>query len=119
MFNGDRHNHILTNLFINRPSEDGIGLFGAVQRGAVAGSGVIWDVGLIKVDVTGRDAVGSLLGRTRYGVVIGSHASGRVAGGDQAGGLVGESWGNLIDTYAAVDVSGNQAVGGLVGHHLR
>ena len=40
-----------------------------------------------------------------------------MAGGDQVGGLVGESWGNLIDTYAAVDVSGNQAVGGLVGHH--
>ena len=115
VFEGDRHT--LTNLFINRPTEDGIGLFGEVQRGAVAGSGVIRNVGLIKVDVTGRDAVGSLFGRTLYGVVIGSHASGRVAGGDQVGGLVGESWGNLIDTYAAVDVSGNQAVGGLVGHH--
>ena len=114
-FRGD--NHILSNLFINRSSEDGIGLFGTVQSPA-AGRGVIWDVGLIKVDVTGRDAVGSLLGRTQYGVVIGSHASGRVAGVDQVGGLVGESWGNLIDTYTAVDVSGNQAVGGLVGHHL-
>ena len=114
-FRGD--NHILSNLFINRSSEDGIGLFGTVQSPA-AGRGVIWDVGLIKVDVTGRDAVGSLLGRTQYGVVIGSHASGRVAGVDKVGGLVGESWGNLIDTYTAVDVSGNQAVGGLVGHHL-
>ncbi len=115
VFNGDRHT--LANLFIKRPTEDGIGLFGEVQRGAVAGSGVVRNVGLIKVDVTGRDAVGSLFGRTLYGVAIGSHATGRVAGGDQVGGLVGESWGNLIDTYAAVDVSGNQAVGGLVGHH--
>ena len=82
-FRGD--NHILSNLFINRSSEDGIGLFGTVQSPA-AGRGVIWDVGLIKVDVTGRDAVGSLLGRTQYGVVIGSHASGRVAGVDQVGG---------------------------------
>ena len=114
VFNGDRRT--LANLFINRPTEDGIGLFGEVQS-AVTGRGVIWYVGLINVDVTGRDAVGSLFGRTLYGVVIGSHASGRVAGGDQVGGLVGESWGNLIDTYAAVDVSGNQAVGGLVGHH--
>ena len=116
VFEGDRHT--LTNLFINRPTEDGIGLFGEVQRGAVAGGGVIRNVGLIKVDVTGRDAVGGLFGRTLYGVVIGSHASGRVTGGDKVGGLVGESWGNLIDTYAAVDVSGNQAVGGLAGHHL-
>ena len=110
--------HTLTNLFINRPTEDGIGLFGEVQRGVVAGSGVILNVGLIKVDVTGRDAVGSLFGRTLYGVVIGSYATGRVTGGDQVGGLVGESWGNLIDTYAAVKVSGDEAVGGLIGHHL-
>ena len=110
--------HTLTNLFINRPTEDGIGLFGEVQSGDVAGSGVIRNVGLIKVDVTGRDAVGSLFGRTLYGVVIGSYATGRVTGGDQVGGLVGESWGNLIDTYAAVKVSGDEAVGGLIGHHL-
>ena len=109
--------HTLANLFINRPTEDGIGLFGEVQS-PVTGRGVIWNVGLIKVDVTGRDAVGSLFGRTRYGIVTGSYATGRVAGGDQVGGLVGESWGNLIDTYAAVHVSGDEAVGGLVGHHL-
>ena len=109
--------YTLTNLFINRPAEDGIGLFGEVQS-PVRGRGVILNVGLIKVDVTGSDAVGSLFGRTDYGVVIGSYATGRVAGRDQVGGLVGESWGNLIDTYAAVKVSGDEAVGGLIGHHL-
>ena len=86
--------HTLANLFINRPTEDGIGLFGEVQS-PVTGRGVIWNVGLIKVDVTGRDAVGSLFGRTRYGIVTGSYATGRVAGGDQVGRPRGRVLGQL------------------------
>ena len=107
--------HTLSNLFINRPAEDGIGLFGGVHRD---GSGSIHGVGLANVNVTGKDAVGSLVGHSTYLTVIGSHATGRVAGGDRVGGLVGESSGNVIDSYAAVRVSGDEAVGGLVGHHI-
>ena len=107
--------HTLSNLFINRPAEDGIGLFGGVHRD---GSGAIRGVGLANVNVTGKDAVGSLVGHSTYLTVVGSHATGRVAGGDRVGGLVGESSGNVIDSYAAVRVSGDEAVGGLVGHHI-
>ena len=114
-FAGERHT--LANLFINRPAEDGIGLFGEVHSGN--GYGIIHHLSLVEVDVTGRDAVGALLGRSTYAGVIGSYATGRVAGrGDTVGGLAGESSGNLIDTYAAVEVSGIEAVGGLVGHHI-
>ena len=114
-FAGERHT--LANLFINRPAEDGIGLFGEVHSGN--GYGIIHHLSLVEVDVTGRDAVGALLGRSTYAGVIGSYATGRVAGrGDKVGGLAGESSGNLIDTYAAVEVSGIEAVGGLVGHHI-
>ena len=107
--------HTLSNLFINRPAEDGIGLFGGVHYD---GEGIIRGVGLTNVDVTGKDAVGSLVGHSTYLTVVGSHATGRVAGGDRVGGLVGESSGNVIDSYAAVRVSGDEAVGGLVGHHI-
>ena len=109
------HGHTLSNLFINRPTEDGIGLFGGVHY---EGSGSIRGVGLANVNVTGKDAVGSLVGHSTYLTVVGSHATGRVAGGDRVGGLVGESSGNVIDSYAAVRVSGDEAVGGLVGHHI-
>ena len=112
-FEGD--GHTLSNLFINRSTEDGIGLFGGVHRD---GSGAIRGVGLANVNVTGKDAVGSLVGHSAYLTVVGSHATGRVAGGDRVGGLVGESSGNVIDSYAAVRVSGDEAVGGLVGHHI-
>ena len=112
-FEGGRHT--LSNLFINRSTEDGIGLFGGVHY---EGSGSIRGVGLANVNVTGKDAVGSLVGHSTYLTVVGSHATGRVAGGDGVGGLVGESSGNVIDSYAAVRVFGDEAVGGLVGHHI-
>ncbi len=113
VFDGD--GHTLTNLYINRPTEDGVGLFGEVHYD---GSGHIRDVGLVRADVTGGDAVGALIGRSIYMSVKDGYATGRVAGADKVGGLVGESSGNLVDTYAAVEVSGEDAVGGLVGHHI-
>ena len=115
LFHG--HGHTLANLFIDRPTEDGIGLFGELHYDG--GASHIRDVGLVEVDVTGRDRVGALFGRSTYMTVFKSYATGRVTGrGDKVGGLAGESWGNLIDTYAAVEVSGEEAVGGLVGHHI-
>ena len=52
----------MSNLFIDRDTEDEVGLFGAVDRSRIRG------VILADVDVTGRDAVGSLLGDGVYGV---------------------------------------------------
>ena len=115
--------HSLTNLFINRPDEDEIGLFG--QLGPVPGlfadeihsdAGFdILDVGLIGVDISGRDKVGSLAGRADDSETRRSHASGRVAGRDRVGGLVGDSDSGVWQSYAAVKVSGRNSVGGLIG----
>ena len=118
--------HSLTNLFINRPDEDEIGLFG--QLGPIPPSGLsgpdveatdlgfdILDVGLIGVDISGRDGVGSLAGRADGSETRRSHASGRVAGRDRVGGLVGESESGVWQSYAAVKVSGRNSVGGLIG----
>ena len=111
------HGHTLANLFIDRPTEDGIGLFGELHSDG--GASHIRDVGLVEVDVTGRDRVGALFGRSTFMTVLQSYATGRVTGrGDKVGGLAGESSGNLVHTYAAVEVSGEEAVGGLVGHHI-
>ena len=111
------HGHTLANLFIDRPTEDGIGLFGELHYDG--GASHIRDVGLVEVDVTGRDGVGALFGRSTFMTVIRSYATGRVTGhGDKVGGLAGESSGKLVHTYAAVEVSGEEAVGGLVGHHI-
>ena len=102
--------YTVSNLFIDRSSEDEVGLFGAVDSSRIS------SVSLVGADVTGRDAVGSLLGDGVYGTVINNHATGRVSGQDEVGGLVGRTWGTVWHSSAAVNVSGNDAVGGLVGH---
>ena len=107
-FNGNRRT--VSNLFIDRDTEDGVGLLGAVDSSRISG------VTLAGADVTGRDAVGSLLGDGVYATVIDNHATGQVSGEDEVGGLVGRTWGSVWYSSAAVNVSGNDAVGGLVGH---
>ena len=112
-FTGNRHT--VANLFINRDTEDGVGLFGAVGGRDVSR---IRGVGLVGVDVTGGNGVGGLLGRGVYASVRESHATGSVSGDDEVGGLVGRTWDLLEHNSAAVDVSGAQLVGGLVGHQI-
>ncbi len=112
-FKGNRRT--VSNLFINRDTEDGVGLFGEIGGSATS---VIRGVGLVGVDVTGRDGVGSLLGHGVYATVIDSHATGQVSGEDEVGGLVGRTWGTVWYSSAAVNVSGEDAVGGLVGHQI-
>ena len=107
--------YTVANLFIDRDTEDGVGLFGEIGG---RDTSVIRGVGLVGVDVTGSDGVGSLLGHGVYATVIDSYATGRVSGQDEVGGLVGRTWGRVLRSYAAVNVSGADAVGGLVGHHI-
>ena len=107
-FMGNRHT--VSNLFIDRHNEDEVGLFGTVDSSRISG------VTLAGADVSGRHAVGSLLGDGVYGTVIDNHATGQVSGQDEVGGLVGRTWGTVWYSSAAVNVSGNDAVGGLVGH---
>ena len=109
-FKGNRHS--VSNLFIDRSTEDEVGLFGAVERSFISG------VRLVGADVTGRDAVGSLLGKAVYGPVVDNHATGDVSGADEVGGLVGRTWGTVWYSSAAVNVAGDEAVGGLVGHQI-
>ena len=107
-FKGNRHT--VSNLFIDRDTEDEVGLFGTGDSSRISG------VTLAGADVTGRHAVGSLRGNSVYGTVIDNHATGQVSGQDEVGGLVGRTWGTVWYSSAAVNVSGNDAVGGLVGH---
>ena len=109
-FKGNRRT--VSNLFIDRDTEDEVGLFGAVDSNRISG------VTLVGVDVTGRDAVGSLLGAGVYVATVNNHATGQVTGQDEVGGLVGRTWGTVWYSSAAVNVFGNDAVGGLIGHQI-
>lgn len=140
----DGMGHTISNLTINRPFANYVGLLGYVDRDRT-----ISNVGLAGVSVTGQYYVGGLIGYSSfYTAVNNSYSSGGVTGaisvgglmgygdyfneinnsystasvtgtgnGLNLGGLAGHTLGTISNSYATGNVSGTQAVGGLVGHN--
>ena len=108
------NDHTISNLRINRPNTDDVGLFGYIERGTIN------KVGLLSVKIKGDGYVGGLVGYTEYyGTITNSYATGAVEGNHDVGGLVGINWvdGIITNSYATGDVEGNDRVGGLVGRN--
>jgi filamentous hemagglutinin family protein len=104
----------VSNLIINRPAEDFVGLFGRLD-------GTVDGVGLIAPEITGNTIVGALAGANN-GIVTNSYAitdgcgCGEVIGVGSVGGLIGQSAGIVSGSYATVNVAGTgNSVGGLIG----
>jgi hypothetical protein len=110
-FNGN--GHVISNLTINQPTKDYIGLFGYVGSG-----GQVKNLGVKNVNLTGRNPVGGLAGYNYYGSITSCYATGVVSGTSDVGGLVGRRFfGSITSCYATVAVSGTSYVGGLVGNN--
>ena len=104
----------IANLFIRRPEQDDVGLFG--HLGSLSAPGVVRRVALTGVETAGRDQVGGIAGGLGAGgVVSNSYVRGAVTGQDRVGGLAGANDGTVTGSYAGVAVSGQTSVGGLVG----
>ena len=115
--------HTINNLFINRTTtttDDNIGLFGNVASGATFES-----VGVINANVTGRSAVGILVGQNR-GSITACYTTGVVAGGGSGsganariGGLTGSTSGSssasIRSSYSTAAVTASANAGGLTG----
>ena len=118
IFEGNRHT--VSNLHVNRPDGDQVGLFSTVgtRRGGVD-YGEVRNLGLENVDVTGREYVGGLAGRASAPVRR-VYTTGEVMGKKMVGGLVGEARNLISETYSKADVTGvgweSSNVGGLVGY---
>ena len=109
----DGNNYTISNLFINRPNEEFVGLFGLLESWVK-----IKNVRLTSIMVTGGGrGQGGLAGHNSHGTIIDCYANGIVKGEIHVGGLVGRNSGNIINCYASVDVTGDKDVGGLVGRH--
>ena len=107
----DGQGYEISDLFINRPDESEVGLFGAVGQ-----AGVIGNVG-VTGNVTGYDNAAGLVGKNE-GTVSNSYSTCNVIGNLNVGGLVGKSdnsEGAVTDSYASGNVTGINNVGGLVG----
>jgi len=106
----DGQGYEIRDLFINRPEESFIGLFGVVGEG-----GVVQNIGVVNADVTGYGVVGALVGDNE-GTVSNSYATGSVTATGWVGGLVGANvLGTVSDSYSTGSVTGDERVGGLVG----
>ena len=139
--NYDGNNFTITKLFINRPSETYVGLFG-YNSGAkfkniildslnITGKNLVGGLIGYSTDFTGVDnvivlgkitgtwRVGGLAGMVAYTKVEKSGAEANVNGHEDVGGLIGKALGSeLYDTYSKSNDIGNDSsekVGGLVG----
>ena len=97
-------------VWIDRPDEDHIGLFGSI-------SGAIVSLGVSDAHIRGRNLVGGMVGDFDGGTISSSDFSGVVSGNDYVGGLVGYVYsGSISSSWSSGAVSGlDYCVGGLVG----
>lgn len=109
----DGNGHKISNIKLNYPNQDFIGFFGVVEEGAK-----VENIGLIGVNITGKDQVGGLVGNL-LGAVNNSYTTGVVEGENQVGGLVGRHGAQpsmtITNSWSSVQVSGESNIGGLVG----
>ena len=109
----DGQGYEIRDLFINRPDESGVGLFGYVGVG-----GVIKNVSVVNATVTGGRYVGGLVGENK-GTVSNSYSSSTVTGLFCIGGLAGNNWGSVSNSYSTGSATiADFKVGGLVGFNF-
>jgi hypothetical protein len=142
----DGQNHTISNLYINRSTTDDIGLFGfTFDLNFIPPPPPMPDqiknLGLLDVNITGHDNVGSLGGwlyasKNCYstGSINGNSYLGGIAGwvafssdcystcnvtgtGDNIGGFGGDNQGNIYNCYSTGSVTGSNQVGGFIGYN--
>lgn len=108
----DGNGYKITGLYINRPTQDYVGLFGKVD-------GDIKNLGITRASIEGKDYVGVLAGsinNTFSSDFIENYSKGEVIGNNNVGGLFGFTNAKIHRSFSKAKVSGNTYVGGLVGN---
>ena len=113
----------LTNLYMNRPTRDDLGLFGYFDLRVRPNGGVaipkVLNLKLENVNIIGGSNVGALVGLVSAGSISNSYSTGSVSGTNVVGGLVGQmGYGqtfSINDSYSTCSIIGNNFVGGLFG----
>lgn len=125
--NGGSNTYSITDLTINRPDEDNVGLFGVAEKAS------FWSVNLVDAKIKGHDNVGGIAGQasdhTRFSSVtdrkrvIGSDGATKTAntdnvfGNENVGGIVGTMTdGTIRFSGNGAQISGTDRVGGLAGN---
>ena len=120
----DGMNHVISDLYIDRPNTIGVGLFGLAGQYGSTSKGEIKNLGLVNAYVRGESSIGALVG-VSFGSLNNVYATGNVkAEGSPSfnpsddsylrilesnltvGGLVGSNSGTIKNAYSLVDVHG-------------
>jgi hypothetical protein len=93
----DAQGYQIRHLFINRPDENEVGLFGSVDE-----RGIIEGVAVVSATVTGKQYVGGVVGNNS-GTLSNSYFSGSVTGDRCLGALVGTNVGTVSNSHYNYD----------------
>lgn len=103
---------VIDGLYINRPQQDNVGLFGYTD------GSLIKNLGITNANITGKDNVGALVGVNYcFALVEKCYSSGVVYGQESVGGLVGvNSVAEISHSYNMAQVNGSgYCTGGVAG----
>lgn len=106
----DGQGHEIKDMSINRPGENGVGVFGFLD-----GGGAVQNLAVVNAHVTAEGYVGGLVGWNHMGTVTNCCFSGSVTGGWGVGGLVGANRGTVSHSNCSGNITGGWGVGGLTG----
>ena len=109
-FDGNNDDYAISNLYINRPAGNRVGLFGRTNGATLR------NIGLADVNIRAEGRAGALVGHAGGGAIANSYSTGGSVSvtGDRAGGLAGQvnHPGTITDSYSTVNVA---AQGGEAG----
>lgn len=108
-FNGN--GHIISNLMINRPNTDYIGLFGCIDLG-----GELSNLIIMKANYIGKNYIGGIVGifGSPYKTIKSCSFYGTLKGQNYIGGICGH--GPTENCYSYCTIVGNDYCGGISGH---
>jgi hypothetical protein len=111
----DGAGYCISGLWINRPDEDCIGLFGGLAFNEVKNLGIIIDES--KGGVVGYQNVGGLVGESSSTNFTGCYTTGKVNGFCYVGGLAGcTARGTISMCYSTAEIIATNSAGGLIGY---
>ncbi|MDR3177790.1 MAG: hypothetical protein LBT96_02280 [Campylobacteraceae bacterium] len=111
IFNGN--NNTITNLWINRPTTHGVGLFGFIEYAQIRNLGVETAEGK---EIKGDYYVGGIVGEIIGGYIINSYSNGNISGNSSVGGIAGAiAIGSITNSYSMGNINGNERIGGIAG----
>jgi hypothetical protein len=111
----DGNGYVVQNLAINRPEEDGIGLFGYIYKATIQ------NLGIENCNITGQDEVGGLVGYSISSSTISNcYTTGKITGKITVGGLVGFNFlhSQISGCQSTCNINGEEVIGGLVGGNM-